>query len=345
MILSYASNAVLSKARAMYGKRISPKNYEELLACRNISDIVAYLKRKTNYTDVLSKINENHVHRRELEASLKSKLFIDFETLARYDISVGEHFYEYLISRAEIEQFMKALMLMSAGKCKKDNLDIPEFFLGHTKVDLRGLSNVQTYDDLLKAVKNSVYFKLLSKFKPKEGESLNITAIETTLHNYLHQVVFKIINKYVKGNAQKELKSFFELYTDLSNMIRIVRMRKFYKLTPDYMMSSLIEGGALKTEKLKAFVESPTDKQMMTSMKNTPMGKKWFSRNLDVVDKVPRNMRFNWGRHNIRFSVSPPIVLISYIFLTETEIFNLITIIEGVKYKLSPEEIKKMLIR
>ena len=310
MILSYASNAVLSKARAMYGKRISPKNYEELLACRNISDIVAYLKRKTNYTDVLSKINENHVHRRELEASLKSKLFIDFETLARYDISVGEHFYEYLISRAEIEQFMKALMLMSAGKCEKDNLDIPEFFLGHTKVDLRSLSNVQTYDDLLKAVKNSVYFKLLSKFKPKEGEALNITAIETTLHNYLHQVVFKIINKYVKGKAQKELKSFFELYTDLSNMIRIVRMRKFYKLTPDYMMSSLIEGGSLKTEKLKAFVESPTDKQMMTSMKNTPMGKKWFSRNLDVVDKVPINMRFNWCRHNIRFSISPPIVLI-----------------------------------
>ena len=304
-----------------------------------------YLKKKTNYKDVLSKINENHVHRRELESSLKSKLFIDFETLARYDISVGEHFYEYLISRAEIEQFMKTLMLMSAGKCKKENLDIPEFFLGHTKVDLRGLSNVQSYDDLLKSVKKSVYFKILSKFKPNDGEALNITAIETALHNHLHQVVFKIINKYVKGKAQKELKSFFELYTDLSNMIRIVRMRKFYKLTPEYMMNSLIDGGALKTEKLKSFVESPTDKQMMTDMKNTPMGKKWFSRNLDVVDKVPINMRFNWCKHNIRFSISPPIVLISYVFLKEVEILNIITIIEGVKYKLSPEEIRKMLIK
>lgn len=345
MILSYASNAVLSKARAMYGKRLSDKSYEELLSCRNISDIASYLKKKTNYKDVLSKINENHVHRRELESGLKSKLFIDFETLARYDISVGEHFYEYLISRAEIEHFMKTLMFMSAGKCKKDQLEISDFFLGHTKVDLRGLSNIQSYDDLLKAVKKSVYFKILFKFKPKDGETLNINAIETALHNHLHQVVFKIINKYVKGKAQKELKSFFELYTDLSNMIRIVRMKKFYKLTPEYMMNSLIEGGALKAEKIKSFVEASTDKQMMIEMKNTSLGKKWFSRNLDVVDKVPINMRFNWCKHNIRFSISPPIVLISYVFLKEVEILNVITIIEGVKYKLSPEEIRKMLIK
>ena len=74
------------------------------------------------------------------------------------------------------------------------------------------------------------------------------------------------------------------------------------------------------------------------------MGKKWFSRNLDIVDKVPKNMRFNWCKHNIRFSISPQIVLMSYVFLEETEILNLITIIEGIKYRLSPDEIRKMLI-
>ena len=28
---------------------------------------------------------------------------MDFESLGRYDISVGEHFFEYIITRAEIE--------------------------------------------------------------------------------------------------------------------------------------------------------------------------------------------------------------------------------------------------
>ena len=105
-----------------------------------------------------------------------------------------------------------------------------------------------------------------------------------------------------------------------------------------------MDGGTLSKEKLLKFIENPNNKQMMTDMKNTPMGKKWFSRNLDIVDKVPRNMRYNWCKHNIRFSLSPPIVLVSYVFLEETEILNLISIIEGIKYRLAPEEIRKMLI-
>ena len=270
---------------------------------------------------------------------------MDFEILGRYDISVGEHFCEYLITRIEIEQFMHSLMLISASKPNEDVFSLPEFFYDHTKVDMRALSRSSSYEEILKAVKKSPYYGILLPFKPKENTIANFTGIETALHNYLYKVVFKTVNTYVKGKAKKELISFFKLYIDLVNLVRIVRMRKFYKLSEDYMLSSLIDGGSLTKNDLRPFIQIPDTKQMMANMKKTPMGRKWFSRNLDVVDKVPRNMRFNWGRHNIRFSVSPPIVLISYIFLTETEIFNLITIIEGVKYKLSPEEIKKMLIR
>lgn len=345
MALSYASNAVLSKARSMYGNCFTDKNYEELISCRNIPDVASYLKKKTNYTDVLKDINENNVHRRDIEERLRLKLFLDFEILGRYDISVGEHFSEYFISRTEIEQFMHSLMLISAGKPGERIFPIPDFFYDHTKVDLRALPLSENYDAILSAVKNSPYYNILCKFKPKKGELLDITGIETALHNYLYKVVFNVIDKYIAGEPKKELKSFFNLYIDLSNLVRIVRMKKFYKLSADYMKNSLIEGGTLKKEKLNSFIETADNKQMMADMKQTPMGRKWFSRNLDVIDKVPRNMRFNWCRHNIRFSVSPPIVLISYIFLKETEILNIITIIEGIKYKLPPEEIKKMLIR
>ena len=110
------------------------------------------------------------------------------------------------------------------------------------------------------------------------------------------------------------------------------------------MISGLINHGTLGEGKLREFIRCENNKQMMADMKNTKMGRKWFSRGLDVIDKVPINMRFNWCRHNIRFSVSPPVVLISYIFLKEVEILNLTNIIEGVKYNLPAEEIKKMLI-
>ena len=168
--------------------------------------------------------------------------------------------------------------------------------------------------------------------------------METALYNYLYDIVFNIINRYIKGRARRKLTEFFEMYIDLTNLVRIVRMKKFYNLSEEYMISGLINHGTLGEGKLREFIRCENNKQMMADMKNTKMGRKWFSRGLDVIDKVPINMRFNWCRHNIRFSVSPPVVLISYIFLKEVEILNLTNIIEGVKYNLPAEEIKKMLI-
>ena len=150
-------------------------------------------------------------------------------------------------------------------------------------------------------------------FKPDKDARINLTGIETALYNYLYEIVFGIIKKYVKGNAQKELMDFFNDYIDLNNLVRIVRMRKFYDLSSKYIFSGLTKYGSFSDYQLKAFINSPSDKQMMSDMKNTKLGRKWFSKGLDIIDKVPINMRYNWCKHNIRFSISPPIVLMSYI--------------------------------
>ena len=56
-------------------------------------------------------------------------------------------------------------------------------------------------------------------------------------------------------------------------------------------------------------------------------------------------MRFKWARKNIRYSNIAEIVGFSYIILKEIEISNLTNIIEGVRYNLSKNIIKKMIIR
>ena len=39
MLSSLASNAILSKARAMYGKRLTKENYRELLNCKSVGEV------------------------------------------------------------------------------------------------------------------------------------------------------------------------------------------------------------------------------------------------------------------------------------------------------------------
>ena len=87
-----ASSAVITKARAKYGNRLTQKDYKALLKCNNVTSVVSYLKSHTKYADVLSKLNENEIHRGQLEVLLKQKVFYDFDSLCRYEMSEGSPF-------------------------------------------------------------------------------------------------------------------------------------------------------------------------------------------------------------------------------------------------------------
>ena len=44
MAVSYADNAVMAKAHAMYGKRLTKENYNDMLNCKSLVELANYLK-------------------------------------------------------------------------------------------------------------------------------------------------------------------------------------------------------------------------------------------------------------------------------------------------------------
>ena len=109
MLSSLSSNVVLAKARAKYGKRLKEKDYRNLLDCKSVAEVAAYLKANTDYHDVLTGINEYDIHRGQLEVLIKQKLFYNLSSFVRYELSVGEQLADYVIARAEIEEILDAL--------------------------------------------------------------------------------------------------------------------------------------------------------------------------------------------------------------------------------------------
>ena len=100
MSSSKSANAVLAKARAKFGKRLTEKDYASLLSCGSVAEVVAYLKNNTYYSEVLKKINEREVHRGRLEQILKQKLFEDFSSLCIYVKGTGEYFAQFITFRS-----------------------------------------------------------------------------------------------------------------------------------------------------------------------------------------------------------------------------------------------------
>lgn len=345
MLSTYSSNVILAKARAMYGRRLRTEDYRELLGCRSVGEVASYLKNRTSYAAILAGVNENDVHRGQLEVRLRQKLFEDNSSLCRYEVTVGEHFADYLIGRAEIEQILHSLVLLEGDAPGEYLFSMPAYLTAHTHLNLPALSHIRSYDDLLRAVSHTPYRKLLEGFRPAPGMMPDYTGIENVLFTHLYGEVFHVIDTYTHGETQRQLNQIFDSYVDLQNYLRIVRLRFIHHEPVAEVQRSLLPFGQLHTRHLKALLAAGTEQELAAIMRRIPVGKHFIRAQGSYVypEQLMNRTKYNICRRDIRFSTHPSVVLISYIILTEIEVGDIITIVEGIRYRLPPEDIKSML--
>lgn len=343
MLSSFSSNVILAKARAMYGRSLKTQDYQALINCHTVGEVASYLKNNTSYSEALAQVNLTDVHRSQLENALKRKLLFDFASLSRYEISVSEHFSNYLIIRSEIEQIMHALLLLSAGKPEEYLFSMPAYLDAHTVLDLKTLSHIKSYDDLLAVVAHSPYKALLMPFAPRDG-NLNLTGIENALYTHLYRYVFNTIDHHASAGAAKELRGIFNDHIDLCNFVRIVRQKLYFHAHTDTIRSSLLPFGTFSDAILSQLLEAQDYDKMEAIMLRTPVGKRYLKAGgYDFVDEIPYVAKYRSCKKDIRFSTHPSVVMISYVFLSEIEIIDIVNIIEGIRYGLPPAEIARLM--
>ena len=62
-----SGNAVLAKARALYGSRLRADDYRRLMACRTMTELAAALKEYPLYSEALAEVNPQYARRVQLE--------------------------------------------------------------------------------------------------------------------------------------------------------------------------------------------------------------------------------------------------------------------------------------
>lgn len=340
MLSKYASNVISAKVRAMYGGRISTRDYNNLIACRTVSDVAVYLKNHTHYHDELANVNELGINRNQLENLIRKKLFHDLESLCRYEISTGSGLTEYTIARTEIEQIIHSLMYLAGGNAYGYIYSLPMFFNKRTKINLMGLVSVKNYDEFLGVLKGSAYEPMLAKHRPEDGQDLDLSAIEKTLYDYLYGKFFDAIKKNTPSKVRAELSETLSAYIDYSNFVRIVRLKR----NGSKVKSAVLNYGTIKDRYISQMCKAENEEQVFSIMEHTNRGKKIKNYKYNYVDELPDRVLYNKCRSNIRFSVHPAVIMFSYIFLLQIEIQNLTTIIEGVRYDVNKSELENLLI-
>lgn len=95
--MSKTSFAVLTKARSKFGNRLTEKDYQSLLACQSVGEIMSYLKNNTHYSKALTDVSEREIHRGRLEALFEAKPFYEFDFVQiRFERKLGFVIIHYL---------------------------------------------------------------------------------------------------------------------------------------------------------------------------------------------------------------------------------------------------------
>lgn len=339
-----SSNAVLSKARALYGQRLRFEDWMALLDCSSVNDIATYLKAHTVYRSVLVSIDEFHIHRGQLEACLRERLFSESAKLARYDLDLGEHVSAYLLQKLEIQMILRCITRLNSGQMEDPFFLIPESAAHQTEIDEKALHTLSSYDQLLHALSHTQYEKILLSFAPKNPEEqIDYTGIESALWIDLMRRLYQVIYKETKGQTREELLRIFDDYIDLSNYSRIIRLKRTYHADPDQIKSLLLPFGSLKKETLDRMAAAESEKEVAEIMQTTRVGKRTLSTPHKDPDDLIFYIEYHDCRKKIRFSPNPSVVLFSYVFLLQSELHDLTTLIEGVRYQLQKAEIQNLL--
>lgn len=339
-----ASSAVITKARAKYGNRLTQKDYKALLKCNNVTSVVSYLKSHTKYADVLSKLNENEIHRGQLEVLLKQKVFYDFDSLCRYEMSEGSPFSEFIIRKYEIEQLVHFLRLLSCNKQQQYIFALPSYFDKHTDIDLYKLSSCKDFDSFIDTLGKGEYQEILLNFKPDKRGIIDIAGAEDALNNFSQKELYTAISKRKNKKQRENLKSLCDHVNDFCNISRILRLKRYYSMDAQTIKSHLLPYGSIKDRSLNEMCQAQDIDKVFEIMATTRVGKRMKIMSIEKEEQMSFISRHNMCRKMLYYSNDPAVVLLSYMYISEAELKNIITIIEGVRYNLSESQIESLLI-
>lgn len=342
--MSKAATAILVKSRAKYGRRLTASDYDSLLGCKSVADIASYLRNSTHYNVSLEGIKEASLHRRNLEQLLRSKIYEDFAELCRFESSIGEHYFEYLTLKTEIDYFINFMRYFIAGHPEQFIILRGGFFAEHSKIDFLHLTEAKTPSDILAQLKNTPYHKLLSPFLSDDSK-IDFTMIEAQLDRYLYHKTQAMIEKRFSGDEKVQLQNLFAEDAELEDIRRIIRAKKYYHVSDDVLRSQLIGiPRYLSRRQLVGLIECEDEEQIMNLLKKTAYRHVLGRLDFSYIDELAQRIKFDFCRKAMCYSPHAAVVMASTITTFEIEVENITNIIEGKRYGVENDTIKKMLI-
>lgn len=332
-----------SKISAMKGNMLSEDDYQNMMFKRNVSEIAAYLKNNTYYSQALKDLNDQDVHRDYLEMLLYRAEISDVLKIARYLKGNDKEIYRYVYRRLEIEDLKKMLRTLQMGR-SLDSIDRRILFISkYSKINFDKALMSKNIIELIESVKGTNFYNILKPLVISENQ-IDLFSAEMALDLYYYRRLTIHLNTVINSSNIKTIAPLFTAEADFRNIVWIYRGKKYYNLNKEILYRYIIPlSYKIKKQDIIRMVEAKDEAEIISIIHST------YYKN--YLGKEPNRWEHEFLRYLLSiqqikiqkdpYSLAP---IVGYVIKKETEIFNIIAIIEGVRYKVTYDEIKKQLI-
>ena len=176
-----------------------------------------------------------------------------------------------------------------------------------------------------------------------DAENRDFHDLTAALDEYYFKTVLDSAKKYLTQEDYNITKNFFGTEADVQNIIWIYRYKKYYDFTEEEILGHILPNRRkLRREQIRALSAANVEdfRSVVSETRYRLLfagdAAQWDSSASDYL----RNMFMSQMRHN-RYSFA---AIVAYLFLKEIDIQNIITIVEGVRYGMEPQQIEQYLI-
>lgn len=335
-LLSYSG--LSTKIRAMQAKLVGEKEYREIAQLTSVPQVAAYLKKQPGYSDLWADLDENALHRGEIEKLLTHSIHQNFAKLYRFANPQQRTFMALYFKRYEIAVMKECLRkIFDKGRVALDLSLFNDFFSKHSKIDLDKLTAASTVEEFINSLQGTEYYSPLSKIGNEYTPLLFDYGM--ALDQYYFSNIWKVKDKLFRKKDLSEIIKAYGNKFDMLNLQWIYRAKKYYRMTPTDIYALLIPVQyKLSQKEIMALVEATNMEEFGRILDKTAYKKRFPDLTPETLEEYyTLNLR-TILETEARKNPHSVIMIYSYLYHKEHEVDRLTAAIECIRYGMSPAE-------
>lgn len=335
-LLSYSG--ITAKVKAMESNLLKNDDYVKISNLETVSEFINFLKLNPAYEPLFSGFDEGSLHRGQVEEIIVNSLFNSYGRIYRFCNREQRKALLFLSFRFETNIIKYCLKHVFNNECEYKGSSFDPYFSKCLKINLEQLYTARSMDEFINMLKDTEYYPIFRAIQNTNNPTLFDYEIQLDI-NYFKKV-WKMKDKYLKGDSNKAYTEILGKQVDLLNILWIYRSKKYYDIDPTKIYSYIIPiSYKLKKKEITALIESNSVDELISLVSNSYYVKVYGITEITSFENLYRTLLSKIYKSNKQKYPNSMAPVQQYLYFKELEIDNLTTVLECIRYRLQPNEI------